>query len=155
MNRRRKSLLYRELFAKIARMHEEVAYRKHLNHYNEGGGSCKDYPNVSIGAELNGFTAVGHHHYYSRVQDFHKMIYRKLTLRLGDLNKFSRHYPLCKNKVGHCAENYAASGVLRQYDPRNSVHDGRILYRINFTKAIQPRTYKTIEMCANCHTMYG
>ncbi len=155
MIRSRSKLLYKELFYKIARMHEEVAYRKHLNKYSGRSGNCKDYPCVSVGAELNGNYAVGHHHYVSRKQDFHVLVYRKLISRLGQLNEHSRLYPKCTNLVGHCAENYAASGALRFYDPRNSIYDGQLLMKIKFTKAIQPRTGKEIEPCANCHTMFG
>ena len=144
--------LYDQLFIKIARMHDEVAYRKHLNEYRGPGGQWKDYPSVSVGAELYGCLAVGHHHYFSREKDFHPLVLQELTSRLGQLNCHGSNYPACTNMVGHCAENYAASGVLDFFDPQNI--DSDILSTIRFTKGFRPRTWKSIDWCANCHTMF-
>ena len=146
--------LYDKLFAVIARMHDEVDYRKHLNAYRGRGGKRKDYPAVSVGAELNLRSAVGHHHFTSRKQDFHPLIYQELINRLGELNEDSANYPACKNKVGHCAENYAASDVLKESDPNGIFNNAQILKSIHFTKAFQPRTWKNIEWCTNCWTMF-
>lgn len=146
--------LYDKLFSQIARMHDEVNYRRHLNAYRGQGGSWKDYPCVSVGAEFLLAMAVGHHRYNSKQQDFHPLIFQELTARLGQLNEDSANYPICKNKVGHCAENYAASKALRQIDPHGAIQQGQVLGDIEFTKAFRPRTWKNIEWCDNCHTMF-
>lgn len=152
MNISHNKSLYDKLFLKIARMHDEVDYRMHLNAYHGQGGKWKDYPSVSIGAELDAISAIGHHHYYSREQDFHPLVLQGLTAKLGGLNDNSTHYPACNNKVGHCAENYAASKVLRAFDPHYGYAE--ILGYIHFTKAFRPRTWKNVEWCENCHTIF-
>lgn len=146
--------LYNALFVKIARMHDEVSYRRHLNEYHGQSGSWKSYPCVSVGAEFCNFFAVGHHRYVAHEKDFHPLVFHELVTRLGELNEYSTNYPRCRNMVGHCAENYAASGVLKQYDPKEMINSASILSSIKFTKAFQPRTWKNIEWCANCHTMF-
>lgn len=146
--------LYVELFTKIARMHDEVDYRMHLNEYRGRGGQWKNYPSASVCAILDNVTAIGHHHYVSTANDFHPLVFKELTTRLGELNKVGLRNPACRNKVGHCAENYAATGVLYQTDPDGQFNDAEILSRIHFTKAFRPRTWKNIDWCDNCHTMF-
>ena len=84
--------LYYELFTQIARMHDEVDYRKHLNAYQGQKGSRKDYPCVSVGAEYGVEMAVGHHHYYSNQNDYHTLVSRELLARLGNLNDIGINY---------------------------------------------------------------
>lgn len=147
-------VLYNELFIQIARMHDEVDYRRHLNTYQGQKGSRKYYPCVSVGAEYDDEMAIGHHRYYSNKRDFYPLVSRELMARLGNLNDTSINYPACQNKVGHCAENYAASEVLNDIDPQGSISDNQVLSQIGFTKAFQPRTWKNRDWCANCHTMF-
>lgn len=146
--------LYEELFIEIARMHNEVDYRKHLNAYHGQKGKRKDYPAVSVGAELAYVSAIGHHHSYSTSSDFHPLVLQELLGRLGSLNDNSVNCPLCRNKVGHCAENYAVSGILRKIDPDETLYIRAMLCDIHFTMAFQPRTWKSIEWCENCHTIF-
>ncbi|WP_028911837.1 hypothetical protein [Prevotella sp. MA2016] len=146
--------LYDELFMQIARMHDEVSYRKHLNDYQGRRGKRKDFPAVSVGAEIDDATGVGHHHDYSNEKDFHPLILHELLERLGDLNKQSDTNPACPNCVGHCAENYAASIALKRIDPQEKNQDNHVLSDMAFTKAFQPRTWKNREWCANCRTMF-
>ena len=138
----------------IARMHDEVAYRKHLNNYPGRRGKRRYYPAVSVGAEIGGATGIGHHRDCSNEKDFHTLVSRELSNRLGELNKPSDTNPGCHNCVGHCAENYAASSVLKEVDPQEMIRDNRMLSEITFTMAYQPRILKSIDWCANCHTMF-
>lgn len=135
-------------------MHEEVAYGRHLNAYVGRSGSRKYYPAVSVGAEYLNIMEIGHHHSISNSSDFHPMLLRELVERLGALNGYSRNHPLCSNRVGHCAENYAASRLLREIDPGEELTQADLLKGLKFTKAFRPRTWKSIEWCANCHTMF-
>ena len=146
--------LYERLFMQVARMHDEVDYRKHLNAYQGQGGSWKDYPSVSVGAELGTWGAIGHHHVKSYSNDFHPLICNNLIVRLGKLNEKSINTPGCLNRVGHCAENYAASGVLHRKEQNGVNVIEQDLSKLKFTKAFRPRTWKNIEWCANCHTMF-
>lgn len=146
--------LYEELFMEIARMHDEVDYRRHLNAYRGQKGKRKYYPAVSVGAELGFAKEVGHHHSESQERDFHPLVFQELTNRLGNLNEHGANYPVCKNLVGHCAENYAATKVLNRIDPQGNTNNSGVLSNLAFTKAFQPRTWKNIEWCANCHTMF-
>ena len=146
--------LYDELFMQIARMHDEVAYRRHLNDYQGRMGKRKDYPAVSVGAEIQGAPGIGHQRDYSNLKDFHPLISQELPARLGNLNEQSYANHACPNRVGHCAENYAASTALKRLDPQEIIRDDRFLSEIAFTKAFQPRTWKNREWCANCHTMF-
>lgn len=150
MNLSHNKVLYDELFAQIVRMHDEVDYRKHLNAYRGQRGKQKDYPSVSVGAELDCAIAIGHHHSYSSPKDFHPIVFNALTCRLGKLNEYGRHYPECENRVGHCAENYAASGVIKRIGHCSS----DVLSDIHFTMAFRPRSWKIIDWCDNCHTMF-
>ena len=135
-------------------MHDEVDYRKHLNTYQGRKGNRRYYPAASVGAEYYRVGSIGHHHDYSSPQDFHPIILKELRNRLGDLNETSKKNPRCVNKVGHCAENYAASGVLNKYEAESSVDFPDSLSDIMFTKAFQPRTWKNIDWCDNCHKMF-
>ena len=135
-------------------MHEEVGYRKHLNTYKGPRGNWRDYPSASVGAEIEDKSAIGHHRSYSAAADFHPLILQELTSRLGSLNGDSVNYPACKNKVGHCAENYAASGVIRAIDPAGHKRNTDLLGNLKFTLAFRPRTWEKIDWCANCHTMF-
>ena len=146
-------ILYEDLIHEITRIQEEVEYRKHLNSYKGHKGKRKDYPAVSVGAELFDNKAVGHHHNYSHKQDFHPLLLEELNRRLGELNSWGVNYRVCKNFVGHCAENYAASKVLNSCNP-SIICNADILSEIQFTEAIQPRTWKNVDWCANCHTMF-
>ena len=146
--------LYDELFLRIARMHDEVAYRRHLNDYEGRGGKFKDYPCVSVGAEMYGVAGVGHQRNNANLQDFHPLVSQELTNRLGNLNEHSVNYPVCRNLVGHCAENYAASKVLVKIDPHGTINHPGALRDLAFTKAFRPRTWKNIDWCDNCHTMF-
>ncbi len=154
MNLSHNRALYDELFMQIARMHDEVAYRRHLNNYHGRRGKRKDFPAVSVGAEIYGAIGVGHHRDYSNEKDFHQLISQELSGRLGELNEQSATNPTCQNRVGHCAENYAASSALKEIDPQEMINDDRVLSEIAFTKAFQPRTWKNRDWCANCHTMF-
>ena len=154
MNLSRNKDLYDMLFMQVARMHDEVDYRKHLNVYQGQRGKWKDYPSVSVGSEIGKWMAIGHHHLKSSRRDFHPLILNKLTVCLGSLNELGKNAPECLNLMGHCAENYAASGALQE-----KVQDGinvieQDLDSFKFTKAFRPRTWKNIEWCANCHTMF-
>lgn len=153
MNLSYNKALYIELFTQIARMHEEVDYRKHLNSYPGAKGRRKDYPSVSVGAEYNGYIDTGYTHNYSSSSDFHPSILLSLTTRLGRLNEHSLNYPKCVYYVGHCAENYAASKVLFKMDPQG-YNDSFVLSDLRFTKAFRPRTWKSIDWCLNCHTIF-
>lgn len=145
--------LYDKLFIEIERMHDEVDYRKHLKSYFGAKGRRKDYPIVSVGAEYKDIIAIGHHRSYSHKDDFHPLIYQELTTRLGVLNGNSVNYPKCTYQVGHCAENYAASQVLVKMNPQFCIGTF-ILSKLLFSKAFRPRTWKNIDWCLNCHTIF-
>lgn len=153
MNLSHNKALYIELFTQIARMHDEVDYRKHLNSYPGAKGRRKDYPDVSVGTEYNDCIAIGDYHSHSSPTDFHPSILRRLITRLGRLNEHSLNYPKCVYYVGHCAENYAASKVLFKMDPQG-YNDSFVLSDLRFTKAFRPRTWKSIDWCLNCHTIF-
>ena len=70
------------------------------------------------------------------------------------LNEYGANYPVCTNRVGHCAENYAVTGVLKKIDPGDCINDARILSCFQFTKAFNPRTWRNRDWCKNCHTLF-
>lgn len=146
--------LYDEVFLQIARMHDEVDFRKRLNEYHGQSGRRKDYPAITVGAEFYAMQAVAHHRIRSASTDFHPLVYKELTNRLGELNEYGSNYPCCGNKVGHCAENYAATGVLKKIDPEEQLDNSNVLSKLSFTKAFRPRTWKNVDWCENCHTMF-
>lgn len=146
--------LYTKLFRHIIKMHEDIEYRIYLNGYKDGSRrKRKQYPAVSVGTEFVNAIAVGNHHCHSKQSDFHDNIYFALIHKLGELNKVeSLANNGCINKVGHCAENYAASEVLRQLD--GTIDFPNEIRELLFTLAINPRTWTVIDWCGNCHSMY-
>lgn len=139
--------LYKELFLHIYNMNNEVEYKERV--IAEARQRRKQLPNVSVGAEYNGNTSLVDHHGRSEKNDFHPTVYNQLTQLLGPLNVTSQY---CNNRIGHCAENYAASGVCKKAAGDQPFQNP--LSDIAFTDAIQPRTWKMMDWCANCHKMY-
>lgn len=154
MNQSYNIQLYAELFLHIIKMHEDIEYRINLNGYIEGSRKKrKQYPAVSVGSELANTMAIGDHHCHSKQSDFHDAIYFDLTHKLGELNKKeSQANNGCNNKVGHCAENYAASNVLRRLEGTENFPQN--IRELLFSLAINPRTWTVIDWCGNCHSMY-
>lgn len=118
----------------------------------------KNYPAVSVGCEYNVYSAVGDHHSKSYKYQFHDDVYSELK-KLGRLNKLvdnatkTKYGIKCKNSIGHCAENYAATKVLREIEGNNqcvpSVKD------LSFTIAFQPRSGIMKPWCDNCEYVFG
>lgn len=118
------------------------------------------YPAVSVGCEYNVYSAVGDHHSKSYKYQFHDNVYSELK-KLGRLNELvdnatKTKYNIsikCKNLIGHCAENYAATKVLREIEGNNqcvpSVKD------LSFTIAFQPRSGIMKPWCDNCEYVFG
>lgn len=135
----------------IARMHNDVDYRRTINAYmnNVPGRIRKEYPAVSVGAEYHGIEHTGNQHIYAQNTDFNPLLLSALIAKYGKLNILD---PISCNRVGHCAENYAATKVLDEIQ-----HNGPIpikLSDIGFTVAIQPRTWKMVDWCSICHTIF-
>lgn len=143
--------LYRQLLMHIARMHNDVDYRRTINAYmnNVPGRIRKQYPAVSVGAECNGFGHVGNQHITAQESDFDNIILYALIANYGQLNNYD---PISGNYVGHCAENYAATKVIEEL--RNTNIFPIRLSDIGFTDAIQPRTWKMVDWCSICHTIF-
>lgn len=145
--------LYTKLFLHIIKMHENVEYRKILNGYMERGRNRKRYPACSVGAEYGRTLGIGDQHHFSTQTDFHRKVYDALITKLGELNeKETLANNGCQNRVGHCAENYAASNVLQVLDGCPDFPED--LCELFFTIAIQPRTWEIMDWCENCHTIY-
>lgn len=154
MNQSDNIQLYTKLFRHIIRLHDDLEYRINQNGYIDGSRrKRKQYPAVSVGSELATAMAIGDHHCHSKQSDFHDEIYSSLIHKLGDLNKVeSLANNGCINKVGHCAENYAASEVLRGLEGTDDFPTE--IRELLFTLAICPRTWTVIDWCGNCHSMY-
>lgn len=143
--------LYKELFRHIYRMHIDVDYRReiYLHHVVLCGKKRKQYPACTVGAECNGVSKIGNSHISSSESHFHQMVFDALLNNFGHLNVIENH---SGNHVGHCAENYAASGVLQELDRCQNLPCG--LSDICFTDAFQPRTWKMMDWCHICHTIF-
>jgi len=143
--------LYQDLLLHIRRMHNDVDYRRSINAYkgNVPGRVRKQYPAVCVGAECNGSTALGNQHSSTNRNDLHIMVEQSLIKKYGGLNIFDGE---SGNHVGHCAENYAATGVLSDLDTNNNTP--KELSEIAFTDALNPRTGKMIDWCTICHNIY-
>lgn len=145
--------LYLKVFTEIAKLHDDVDYRKKHNAltFHIKGARAKQYPAVTVGAMYDQFREFGNHHSpaYKKglhdevVGEFHKKLY-------CDVNG---NTPFCQNAVGHCAENYAASKVLKQV----GVYQATLppLSDIHFSYAFRPRIWKKVEWCKNCVTMFS
>lgn len=143
--------VYRSLFKHIAEMRNDVEHlRKVNNGYLSKRAERKYYPAVSTAAEYEGLVAVGDQHNSSSKKDFHEEIYDKLIVNFQELNIHTIYDP--NNLSGHCAENYAASGVLNQINLHGVT--GVALSDISFADSIQPRTGKGKDWCGNCHKMF-
>jgi len=135
-------------------MHEDLEYRINVNDYMNGTRKQrKMYPAVSVGVELASQLALGNHHNQSKATDFHVKIYNALITQLGSLNKVETLANNgCTNRVGHCAENYAASKLLKKLV--STPDFPQRLNELSFTWAVKPRTWDAIDWCANCHTIF-
>lgn len=151
MNYTRDYDLYVIVFSEIAKLHDDVAYRKRSNEYRASSGAkAKQYPAATVGALYSEFKEFGNHHSPAAKNLLHKSIIDGFRKRLNTrINEVS---PFCNNAVGHCAENYAASKVLKKIDAANSPLPN--IEELSFTYAFQPRTWKKIEWCSNCHRMF-
>ena len=143
--------LYEELLKVIARIQNDVDYRRSLNNYlpNAPGPIRKQRPAMSVGAECNGATGIGHQHVTAREDILHKAVYNALIKNYGQLNVLDN---ASGNYVGHCAENYAATSVLDQL--QGSVKFPASLSDIGFTDAFCPRTGQMKDWCSICHTIF-
>lgn len=142
---------YKSLFRHIAVMRNDVEHLRQLNNgYLSKRAERKYYPAVTTAADYNGLVAVGDQHDSSSKENFHKDVFDKLIENFQDLNIHTPHDP--NNLSGHCAENYAASGVLNQVNPDCAT--GVALSDIAFADSIQPRTGKGKDWCGNCHKMF-
>lgn len=118
------------------------------------------YPAVSVGCEYNVYSAVGDHHSKSYKYQFHDNVYSELK-KLGRLNELvdnatKTKYNIsieCKNFIGHCAENYAATKVLREIEGNNQCVP--YVKDLSFTIAFQPRSGIMKPWCDNCKHVFG
>lgn len=130
--------LYEYVFTDVAKMKNDVEYRRRIS-------KRKQYPAVVVGAEYNGVMGIGHQHGQACPSDFHKSIYNALINKYKSLNTKD---PISGNYVGHCAENYAATKVLK------SLNIPCPLSNIAFTDAFNPRTLKMKDWCSICHSIF-
>lgn len=143
--------LYIKVFSEIAMLHDDVGYRKRTNAYRATtGAKARQYPAVTVGAKYGDSREFGNQHSPAARQLLHLKILDGFAVRLGsDVNGYTG---LCGNAVGHCAENYAASKVLDDRDSQALLSPK--LEDIAFTYAFNPRIWKKVEWCENCHKMF-
>lgn len=143
--------LYINLLKHIAHMHNDVDYRRAINAYmiNARGAKRKQYPAASVGAECNSAECIGNQHTNAMANDFDPILLNALLSKYSRLNIKDN---ISGNYVGHCAENYAATGVLEKL--RNTRNLPTVLSEIGFTDAFQPRTCKMMDWCAICHNIF-
>lgn len=143
--------LYVVVFSEIAKLHDDVAYRRRANAYRASSGTkAKQYPAVTVGALHGTYKEYGNHHSPAAKNLLHQSVVDGFDNRLNtEINGIS---PYCNNAVGHCAENYAASKVLNKIEAANNPLPD--IQDISFTYAFQPRTWKKVDWCNNCHRMF-
>lgn len=143
--------LYKKLLEHIAHMHNDVEYRRTINAYmvNVPGAKRKQFPAATVGAECNSSECIGNQHINAKDRDFDSVLLDALLSKYSKLNIKDN---VSGNFVGHCAENYAATGVLEKL--RNTQDFPTSLAEIGFTDAFQPRTCKMIDWCAICHNIF-
>lgn len=145
--------LYLKVFTEIAKLHDDVDYRKRNYALTSciRGAKARQYPAVTVGAMYAQFREAGNQHspayrkglHNEVIVDFHKKLY-------CDVNGYT---PFCQNAVGHCAENYAASKVLKRIGVCQTTLPP--LSDIQFSYAFRPRIWKKVEWCKNCVTMFS
>lgn len=134
---------------------------KHMAHLratleNQNKTKRRDYPAMSDACECACGVLWGignsHNSHNSHKKDelkgLHPEIVCELKKRLGPIGKNSSNG--CKNGIGCCAENFAASEVLKKM---NCSH--YVLSNLSFTKAFRPRTGEMFDWCLNCKTMFS
>lgn len=136
--------LYKKLIKHIAKMRKDIESTSNSNRWKR-----KQYPAVIVGAKYDMSEHIGKQHDKSEDKDFEEPLLRALLNNYGKLN----HEDLQSgNHVGHCAENYAATKVLKD------LHKNGLsipLSNIEFTDAIRPRTWKMIDWCSICRNIFS
>lgn len=144
MKRTQSYSLYKALIEHIAKMRKNIESSSNSNRWKR-----KQYPAVTVGAKYDMYEHIGNQHYKSGDNDFEKPLHDALRNNYGKLN---RKDPQSGNHVGHCAENYAATKVLKD------LHKNGLsipLSNIEFTYAIRPRTWKMIDWCSICRNIFS
>ena len=136
--------LYKKLIKHIAKMRKDIESTSNSNRWKR-----KQYPAVIVGAKYDMSEHIGKQHDKSEDKDFEKPLLDALLNNYGKLN----HEDLQSgNHVGHCAENYGATKVLKDLHKNGlSIH----LSNIEFTDAIRPRTWKMIDWCSICRKIFS
>ena len=136
--------LYKNLIKHIAKMRKDIESTSNSNRWKR-----KQYPAVTVGAKYDTSEHIENHHDYSGYNDFEQPLLVALLNNYGKLN----HKDLQSgNHVGHCAENYAATKILKD------LHKNGLsipLSNIEFTDAIRPRTWKMIDWCSICRNIFS
>lgn len=136
--------LYKKLIKHIAKMRKDIESTSNSNRWKR-----KQYPAVIVEAKYDMSEHIGKQHDKSEDKDFEEPLLRALLNNYGKLN----HEDLQSgNHVGHCAENYAATKVLKD------LHKNGLsipLSNIEFTDAIRPRTWKMIDWCSICRNIFS
>ncbi len=135
--------LYIALIEYIAQMQKEIESTPNSKRWKR-----KQYPAVTVGAECQGYEHIGNHHGNARCKDFEPLLLNALHHNYGCLNSKDVQ---SGNYVGHCAENYAATKVLKDLHKNGYLVP---LSDIGFTNAIRPRTWKMIDWCSICHKIF-
>lgn len=136
--------LYKKLIKHIAKMREDIESTSNSNRWKR-----KQYPAVIVGAKYDMSEHIGKQHNKSEEKDFEKPLLDALREKYGELN---HEDPQSRNHVGHCAENYAATKVLKDLH-KNGL--SVLLSNIEFTDAIRPRTWKMIDWCSICRNIFS
>lgn len=136
--------LYKKLIKHIAKMRKDIESTSNSNRWKR-----KQYPAVIVGAKYDMSEHIGKQHDKSEDKDFEEPLLRALRKNYGELNHIDDQ---SGNHVGHCAENYAATKVLKD------LHKNGLsipLSNIEFTDAIRPRTWKMIDWCSICRNIFS
>ena len=136
--------LYKNLIKHIAKMRKDIESTSNSNRWKR-----KQYPAVTVGAKYDMYEHIGNQHYKSGENDFEEPLLDALRKKYGELNHIDNQ---SGNHVGHCAENYAATKVLKD------LHKNGLsipLSNIEFTDAIRPRTWKMIDWCSICRNIFS
>lgn len=138
--------LYRELFVRVVEM-DIKAYSAHLLTKKS---LRKLLAPVIIGCKYNGESAIETTTQYPEDIVFHQKMQdglnKLLPFKVGQKTQ-------CGNRVGACAENVSGNAVLWRVDASNRPIPE--LNDLEFTVALRPRTFRHVNTCDNCLTVFN
>ena len=115
-----------------------------------------DFPCFVIGCKYGAIWALGHSKQCHKKLRYHHSHCTSISSALCSAQKNIVSHTKTKERLywGSCAEDYAASHVLKQFAKKYPRKNLPALKNLDFTLPIRPRTLETHPMCTVCKILF-